>query len=52
MALDPACVWPAEVGVLLCDPQPGFAEALGREFRQNAIVGAVLGAPPELRWLR
>ncbi|WP_273452662.1 DUF3293 domain-containing protein [Nevskia ramosa] len=52
VALDPEGVWPAEVGVLLCDPQPGFAEALGREFRQNAIVRAVLGAPPELRWLR
>jgi alpha/beta superfamily hydrolase len=51
-ALDPEGRWPAEVGLLLCDPQPGFAEALGREFRQNAIVRAVLGAPPELRWLR
>lgn len=52
VALDPDGIWPAEVGVLLCDPQPGFAEALGREFRQNAIVRAVLGARPELRWLR
>lgn len=51
-ALDPEGRWPAEVGLLLCDPQPGFAEALGREFRQNAVVRAVLGAPPELRWLR
>ncbi len=51
-ALDPAGRWPAEIGLLLCDPQPGFAEALGREFRQNAIVRAVLGVPPELRWLR
>lgn len=52
VALDPEGRWPPEIGFLLCDPQPGFAEALGREFGQSAIVRAVLGVPPELRWLR
>jgi alpha/beta superfamily hydrolase len=49
---DPAGQWPAETSLLICDPPPGWAEALGREFDQNAIVRGQLGQAPELVWLR
>lgn len=49
---DPEGRWQAEASELLCDPPAGFAEALGREFGQNAIVRGRLGSAPELAWLR
>jgi hypothetical protein len=49
---DPSGVWPDEPGVLICDPPPGFAEELGRRFRQNAILLAMLGEAPQLVWLQ
>jgi len=48
---DPSGQWPDEPGILLCDPPPGFAEELGRHFRQNAILAGVLGEAPRLIWL-
>jgi hypothetical protein len=48
---DPRGEWPDEPGVLLCDPPAGFAEELGRRFRQNAILAANLGEAPRLVWL-
>lgn len=48
---DPAGAWPDEPGVLICDPPPGFAEELGKHFRQNAILAARLGEAPQLVWL-
>lgn len=49
---DPAGRWPSEASLLLCDPPEGLAEALGREFNQNAILRGRLGGAPELVWLR
>jgi hypothetical protein len=48
---DPSGQWPDEPGILLCDPPPGFAEELGRHFRQNAILAGKLGEAPQLVWL-
>lgn len=48
---DPRGLWPDEPGFLLCDPPPGAAELLGREFGQNAIVVGVLGEAARLIWL-
>ncbi|WP_029923363.1 DUF3293 domain-containing protein [Nevskia soli] len=48
---DPQAQWPDEPGFLLCDPPPGFAEELGRHFRQNAILVGTLGEAPRLLWL-
>ncbi len=51
IANDPDREWPDEPGLLLCDPPPGFAEQLGRDFGQNAVLIGTLGAAVELRWL-
>ncbi len=48
---DPDGEWPNEIGVLLCDPPPGFSQELGRRHGQNAIVRGQIGAAPELLWL-
>jgi hypothetical protein len=48
---DPLGQWPDEPGFLLCDPPPGLAEQLGREFGQNAILAGELGEAPRLVWL-
>jgi hypothetical protein len=48
---DPSGHWPDEPGFLLCDPPPGLAEQLARQFHQNAIVAARLGEAPQLVWL-
>ena len=48
---DPSGAWADEPGLLIRDPQPGFAEKLGTHFRQNAIVSARLGEAPQLVWL-
>jgi len=48
---DPSRLWPDEPGILLCDPAPGQAEAIGRQFGQSAIVAGVLGKAPQLVWL-
>ena len=48
---DPFADWPDEPGYLMCDPPPGSAEALGRHFRQNAILAGRLGEAPRLVWL-
>ena len=48
---DPQAAWPDEPGFLLCDPPPGFAEELGRRFRQNAILAGTVGQAPRLVWL-
>jgi putative PIN family toxin of toxin-antitoxin system len=45
---DPAGSWPAEPSLLVVGISRGEAEALGREWRQNAIVFAEKGAAPEL----
>lgn len=42
--------WP-ELGYLIVDPDPGKATSLGRRYRQNAYVSAVLGEAPKLVWL-
>lgn len=49
---DPSGDWPAEHSRLLIDPPPGYAEAIAREFAQNALLSGALGAPAEVRWLR
>ena len=49
---DPRAEWPDEPGFLLCDPPPGLAEELGRQFRQNAILAGRLGEAPQLVWLK
>ncbi len=48
---DPDGRWPDEAGFLLVDPPRGLARALGRRYRQNAIVVARLGEAPRLEWL-
>ena len=49
---DDAGEWPVEASELLCDPPTGYAEKLGREYGQNAILCGCLGEAPELVWLR
>lgn len=48
---DPIHSWPAEAGFLICDPEPGFAESIGRQFNQHAILVGTLGEAPDLCWL-
>lgn len=49
---DPEHHWPAEPSLLVVGIARGEAEALGRAFRQNAIVYAEKGAAPQLVMLR
>lgn len=44
--------WPSEPSLLLLDPAPGYAEAIARDFEQNAILRGALGTVAELVWLR
>jgi hypothetical protein len=48
---DPLGLWPDEAGFLLIEPPPGRAAALGRLYRQNALVLLRSGSAPELQWL-
>jgi len=48
---DPLDLWPDEPGFLLIEPPPGRAAALGRRYRQNALVLLRRGNAPELQWL-
>ncbi|HXG27462.1 MAG TPA: DUF3293 domain-containing protein [Nevskiales bacterium] len=48
---DPDGVWPDEPGALILDIPLAAAEALGRQYGQNAIVHARYGEPPRLLWL-
>ena len=50
--IDPEGGWPAEPSLLVIGVPRGEAEALGRAFRQNAIVYIEKGAAPELVMLR
>ena len=45
---DPTGRWPPERGVLVLGVPRAAAEALGRRFKQNAIVFIEHGSPPEL----
>ena len=45
---DPSARWPAEASVLIVGASRREARAMGRRFRQNAIVYAQRGRPPEL----
>lgn len=49
---DPSGVWPAEASLLMLGLGLEMAQALGREFRQNAIVWAGPDAIPRLILLR
>ena len=49
---DPDGHWPDEPGALIFDIERNDAEALGRQFGQNAIVHALRGHAPQLVWLR
>jgi hypothetical protein len=48
---DPLRSWPDEPGFLICDPETGYAECLGRQYEQNAILVGRLGEPSQLVWL-
>jgi hypothetical protein len=48
---DPEGRWPDEAGYWLADPPPGWAEAQGRRWGQNALVCAAPGDAPQLVWL-
>jgi hypothetical protein len=48
---DPLGLWPDESGFLLIEPPPRRAAALGRLYRQNALVLLRSGSAPELQWL-
>ncbi|GAC1620828.1 MAG: hypothetical protein NVS9B10_02950 [Nevskia sp.] len=49
---DDAGAWGCEASALLRDPPEHYAEALAREFRQNAILCGALGGAPDVLWLR
>jgi hypothetical protein len=48
---DPSRLWPDEDSYWMADPPPGWAEAQGRRWGQNALVSAAPGRAPVLVWL-
>jgi len=44
--------WLPEASELLCNPPPGYAESLARDYGQNAILRGCLGEASEIHWLR
>lgn len=48
--VDPGGTWPAEPGLGLLDPPPGFVDSLLTRFHQYAAVVIERGGPASLHW--